>query len=183
MGNTFLLFINFPVFGIFVIVARDREVCSTNHKASDMTKPNSSGVRQCTPPRVRGIREWIFAEKWSLLPWVEKLRHSILQNKSLVLICKCFSYSKRKRKTLRTYSYQAFCWEFPCVLLHWTFIFQKLFIYSLNFYLSKTIYLFVLVGLCCYTPAFSRFSERGLLFAAEHGLLIAVVLLAAEHGL
>ena len=63
VGNTFLLFINFPVFGIFVIVARDREVCSTNHKASDVTKPSSSGVRQCPPPRVRGIREWIFAEK------------------------------------------------------------------------------------------------------------------------
>ena len=50
------------------------------------------------------------------------------------------------------------------------------------------IYLFVcffmaLLGLCCYTQAFSSCGERGLLFVAVHGLLTAVASLVAEHGL
>ena len=45
------------------------------------------------------------------------------------------------------------------------------------------IYLFLAVlGLCCCAQAFSSCSERGLLFDAVHGLLIAVPSLVAEHG-
>ena len=39
------------------------------------------------------------------------------------------------------------------------------------------------LGLRCCTWAFSSCGERGLLFAAVHGLLIAVASLVAEHGL
>ena len=47
------------------------------------------------------------------------------------------------------------------------------------------IYLFILaaVGLHCCAQAFSSCGERGLLFIAVHGLLIAVASLVAEHGL
>ena len=39
------------------------------------------------------------------------------------------------------------------------------------------------LGLCCCMRAFSSCGERGLLFVAVRGLFIAVVCLAAEHGL
>ena len=39
------------------------------------------------------------------------------------------------------------------------------------------------LGLRCCVRAFSSCSERGLLFVAVHGLLIAVASLVAEHGL
>ena len=39
------------------------------------------------------------------------------------------------------------------------------------------------LGLRCCTQAFSSCSERGLLFIAVRGLLIAMVSLAAERGL
>ena len=39
------------------------------------------------------------------------------------------------------------------------------------------------LGLCCCAQAFSTCSEWGLLFVAVRGLLIAVALLAADHGL
>ena len=39
------------------------------------------------------------------------------------------------------------------------------------------------LGLRCCTQAFSSCGERGLLFVAMHGLLIAVASLVAEHGL
>ena len=47
------------------------------------------------------------------------------------------------------------------------------------------IYLFILaaLGLRCCTQAFSSCGERGLLFVAVHGLLVAVASLVAEHGL
>ena len=46
------------------------------------------------------------------------------------------------------------------------------------------IYLFLSVlGLPCCARAFSSCRERGLLFVATHGLLIAVAFLVAEHGL
>ena len=46
------------------------------------------------------------------------------------------------------------------------------------------IYLFMAVlGLCCCVQAFSGCGERGLLFIAVHGLLIAVASLVVEHGL
>ena len=46
------------------------------------------------------------------------------------------------------------------------------------------IYLFLAaLGLCCCVWAFSSCGERGLLFVAVCGLLIAVASLAAEHGL
>ena len=52
------------------------------------------------------------------------------------------------------------------------------------FYIYIKIYLFLaLLGLLCCARAFSSCGERGLLFIAVHGLLIAVASLAAEHGL
>ena len=46
------------------------------------------------------------------------------------------------------------------------------------------IYLFLAaLGLHCCAQAFSSCGERGLLFAAVRGLLIAVASLVAEHGL
>ena len=46
------------------------------------------------------------------------------------------------------------------------------------------IYLFLAVlGLRCCARAVSSCGERGLLFAAVHGLLIAVASLVAQHGL
>ena len=50
-----------------------------------------------------------------------------------------------------------------------------------GFYLF--IYLLAELGLCCCTWAFSSCGERGLLFLAVCGLLIAVASLVAEHGL
>ena len=54
----------------------------------------------------------------------------------------------------------------------------------LFFFFYKFIYLFLAaLGLCCCTRAFSSCGERGLLFVAVHGLLIAVASLVVEHGL
>ena len=48
----------------------------------------------------------------------------------------------------------------------------------------KLINLFLAVlGLCCCTLAFSSCGERGLLFVAVHGFLIAVASLVAKHRL
>ena len=53
-----------------------------------------------------------------------------------------------------------------------------------TFLFFKFIYLFVAVlGLRCCTWAFSTCGERGLLFVAVYGLLIAVASLVGEHGL
>ena len=52
------------------------------------------------------------------------------------------------------------------------------------FFKKNFIYLFMAVsGLCCCVQAFSSCGERGLLFVAVRGLLIAVASLVAEHGL
>ena len=51
-----------------------------------------------------------------------------------------------------------------------------LFIYFFNLFLAA-------FGLRCCARALSSCSERGLLFVAERGLLIAVASLVAEHGL
>ena len=51
-------------------------------------------------------------------------------------------------------------------------------IYLLYFYLFLAA-----LGLCCCTWAFSSCGERGLLFIAVRGLLIAVTSLVVEHGL
>ena len=54
----------------------------------------------------------------------------------------------------------------------------------LLFFLNKFIYLFMAtLGLCCCARAFSSCCERGLLFIAVCGLLIAVDSLLVEHGL
>ena len=63
--------------------------------------------------------------------------------------------------------------------------YDPFFIY-INFYLFiyLFIYLFMAVlGLRCYAQAFSSCGERGLLFVAVRGLLIAVASLVAEHRL
>ena len=63
------------------------------------------------------------------------------------------------------------------------------FILSLcNYLLFKIILLFIFkfsaaLGLRCCAWAFSSGGERGLLFVAVRGLLIAVASLVAEHGL
>ena len=57
---------------------------------------------------------------------------------------------------------------------------------NLNFekLINLFIYLFLAaLGLCCCVWAFSSWGERGLLFVAVCGLLIAVASLVAEHGL
>ena len=83
-----------------------------------------------------------------------------------------------------------------CFLL-FIFIFKKifcvfkgryLFIFKLKKFFYKFIYLFILkflaaLGLRCCARAFSSCSERGLLFVAVHGLLIAVASLVVEHRL
>ena len=54
----------------------------------------------------------------------------------------------------------------------------------LFFYLINYFYLFLAaLGLRCCAWAFSSCGERGLLFVAVHGLLIAVASLVAEHEL
>ena len=51
-------------------------------------------------------------------------------------------------------------------------------------FLKNFLYLFLAaLGLRCCTWAFSSCGERGLLFVAVRGLLIAVASLVAEHGL
>ena len=53
-----------------------------------------------------------------------------------------------------------------------------------DFFKNRFIYLFLAAfGLCCCAQAFSSCSERGLLFVAVRGLLIAVASLVAEHRL
>ena len=55
---------------------------------------------------------------------------------------------------------------------------------SFFFNLFYFIYLFLAaLGLCCCTRALSNCGERGLLFVAVRGLLIAVASLVVEHGL
>ena len=75
-----------------------------------------------------------------------------------------------KRHVSHWYSFQ---------LLHEDTFFFFTFMFFINLF-----YLFLAVlGLRCCTRAFSSCSERGLLFVAVRGLLIAVASLVAEHGL
>ena len=53
----------------------------------------------------------------------------------------------------------------------------------LFYFVLKFILFLSALGLCCCARAFSSCSERGLLFVAVHGLLIAVASLVVEHGL
>ena len=54
----------------------------------------------------------------------------------------------------------------------------------LSIFLKNLLILFLAtLGLRCCVQAFSSCGERGLLFVAVHGLLIAVASLVAEHGL
>ena len=54
---------------------------------------------------------------------------------------------------------------------------------SVNLFIVLFILFLAALGLHCCTRAFSSCRERGLLFVAELGLLIAVASLVAEHGL
>ena len=60
------------------------------------------------------------------------------------------------------------------------FFFKEIlfFIYKLIYFI---LFIFGCIGCCAW--AFSSCGERGLLFVAVHGLLIAVASLVAEHGL
>ena len=65
------------------------------------------------------------------------------------------------------------------------FFFSPPYIHSfIHLFIYLFIYLFIAVlGLCCCAQSFSSCGERGLLFVAVRGLLIAVASLVAEHGL
>ena len=91
---------------------------------------------------------------------------------------------------------QAARWPFPASFAvssdHVTELLQtdlpNLFCMILFFLIHLFIYLFIhlflaSLGLRCCAPAFSSCGERGLLFFAVRGLLIAVASLVAEHGL
>ena len=64
----------------------------------------------------------------------------------------------------------------PSIIYLFFLPFKKIFIYFNYLFLTA-------LGLRCCTQAFSSCSERGLLFIAVRGLLIAVASLVAEHGL
>ena len=53
----------------------------------------------------------------------------------------------------------------------------------LCFYLFILFYFLAVLGLHCCTRAFSSCGERGLLFIAVHGILIAAASIVVEHGL
>ena len=55
--------------------------------------------------------------------------------------------------------------------------------FDLFSFFFKIIYFWLWLGLHCCMQALSSCSERGLLFVAVCGLLIAVASLVAEHGL
>ena len=63
-------------------------------------------------------------------------------------------------------------------IIYFHCLFKNLFIIIIYYY-----YFMVALGLHCCAWAFSSCGERGLLFSAVHGLLIAVASLVAEHGL
>ena len=80
----------------------------------------------------------------------------------------------------------------PCIagriLYHWTTreVHVHLFlIFELKFFFDLFLFILFLAGLgvCCCAWAFSSCGERGLLFIAVRGLLIAVASPVAEHGL
>ena len=73
----------------------------------------------------------------------------------------------------------------PIHFLKYIYLFIYLFWLFQVLVAACRLFLFFLValGLCCCTQAFSSYSERGLLFVAVCGLLIAVASLVAEHGL
>ena len=62
---------------------------------------------------------------------------------------------------------------------------QRRLVRFLFFVFNIYLFIFILaaVGLRCCAQAFSSCGERGLLFFAVHGLLIAVASLVAEYGL
>ena len=67
--------------------------------------------------------------------------------------------------------------------LHFS-LFYRLSILLKPFLYSRFFFFFLAaLGLCCCARAFSSCGERGLLFVAVCGLLIAVASLVAEHGL
>ena len=73
--------------------------------------------------------------------------------------------------------------KFGCDILLLKSIFHKIFI-MIFFKINLFIYLFLAaLGFCCCTRAFSSCGERGLLFVAVRGLLMAVASLAVEHRL
>ena len=60
--------------------------------------------------------------------------------------------------------------------MSYPFFLNKLSFFKINLFMAA-------LGLHCCTHAFSSCSERGLLFVAVRGLLVAVASLVAEHGL
>ena len=60
---------------------------------------------------------------------------------------------------------------------------RQLLLEIVSFFLSFFFFFLAALGLRCYARGFSSCGERGLLFVAVRGLLIAVASLVAEHGL
>ena len=67
-------------------------------------------------------------------------------------------------------------WALKTLFFIYLFIFKNKFIYLFTLFLA-------VLGLRCCTQAFSSCTERGLLFIAVRGLLIAVASLVVEHGI
>ena len=55
--------------------------------------------------------------------------------------------------------------------------------YTNTYFFKKSIYFGAVLGLFCYSGAFSTCSDQGLPFLVVCGLLIVVASLVAEHGL
>ena len=79
---------------------------------------------------------------------------------------------------------------YPKKITHKKIIYFSSLFYVVHYYYYyfNLIYLFIYLfmaalGLRCCAQAFSSCGERGLLFVAARGLLIAVASLVAEHGL
>ena len=68
-------------------------------------------------------------------------------------------------------------------IIHLLFFFSSFLHSFLPFFLFLFLSFMAVLGLRCCVWAFSSCHERGLLFVAVRGLLIAVASLVAEHGL
>ena len=75
------------------------------------------------------------------------------------------------------YDIQVFFLKFIYFWLHWVFA-----VAGGIFFIYLFIYFWLRWVFCCYAWAFSSCGERGLLFVAVRGLLIAVASLVAEYG-
>ena len=83
-------------------------------------------------------------------------------------------------KTQQFIILKSMCWIYIRLL---TIYFFKNFFLNIRFFFNLFDLFLAVLGLHCCAQAFSSCRERGLLFVAVCGLLIAVASLVAEHGL